>query len=121
MRRELTCIGCPMGCALSAVVEDNVVVSVEGNTCAKGAAYAKVECIAPRRTVTSTVRIAGAPIPVISVKTREDIPKEMIGACMKALKGITVEAPVHIGDVVLENAAGTGVDVIATKNLERAV
>ena len=54
MRKELTCIGCPMGCQLTAVVEGNEVVSVEGNTCAKGASYAKKECIAPQRTVTSS-------------------------------------------------------------------
>ena len=50
------------------------------------------------------------------MKTKEDIPKGKIFECVKALKGITVEAPVHIGDVILKDVAGTGVDIIATKN-----
>ncbi len=53
---------------------------------------------------------------MISVKTKEDIPKEKIFDCVKALKGVTVKAPVHIGDVILADVAGTGVDVVATRN-----
>ena len=52
------------------------------------------------------------------VKTRTDIPKGKIGDCMKAVKRVEVEAPVYIGDVVLTDAAGTGVDIVATKNVE---
>ena len=55
---------------------------------------------------------------MVSVKTKEDIPKGKIFECVKALKGITVPAPVHIGDVILRNVADTGVDIVATKNVE---
>ena len=67
--------------------------------------------------MTSTVRVTGGSISVVSVKTREDIPKEKIFDCVKALKEVEVAAPVHIGDVVLRDVAGTGVDVVATKNV----
>lgn len=55
---------------------------------------------------------------MVSVKTKEDIPKGKIFDCVKALKSVEVAAPVHIGDVLVKNVAGTGVDVIATKNVE---
>ena len=107
--RNLTCIGCPMGCPLTVKLEDTEVMNIEGNTCKRGAVYGKKEVTNPTRIVTTTV---------VSVKTKEDIPKDQIFACIRAMKGITVPAPVHIGDVVLHDVAHTGVDVIATKNVE---
>ncbi len=116
-KRNLICIGCPMGCPLVVTMDHGEVVSVEGNTCKRGAVYGKKEVTNPTRIVTSTVRVSGGSIPVVSVKTREDIPKEKIFDCVKALKEIEVAAPVNIGDVVLRDVAGTGVDVVATKNV----
>ena len=117
-KRNLICIGCPMGCPLVVTLDHGEVVSVEGNTCKRGTVYGKKEVTNPTRIVTSTVRVSGGSIPVVSVKTREDIPKEKIFDCVKALKGIEVPAPVHIGDVILKNVADTGVDIVATKNVE---
>ena len=116
-KRNLICIGCPMGCPLVVTLDHGEVVSVEGNTCKRGAVYGKKEVTNPTRIVTSTVRVTGGSIPMVSVKTREDIPKEKIFDCIKALKEIEVAAPVNIGDVVLRDVAGTGVDVVATKNV----
>ena len=116
--RKLTCIGCPMGCPLTVVMNGEEVVSVTGNTCKRGAVYARKEVTNPTRIVTSTVRVSGGNIDMVSVKTKEDIPKGKIFECVKALKGITVPAPVHIGDVILRNVADTGVDIVATKNGE---
>ena len=98
-------------------MEHGEVISVEGNTCKRGAVYGRKEVTNPTRIVTSTVRVTGGSISVVSVKTREDIPKEKIFDCVKALKEVEVAAPVHIGDVVLRDVAGTGVDVVATKNV----
>ena len=116
--RKLTCIGCPMGCPLTVVMNGEEVVSVTGNTCKRGGVYARKEVTNPTRIVTTTVRVAGGSIDMVSVKTREDIPKGKIFDCVKALKGIEVPAPVHIGDVILKNVADTGVDIVATKNVE---
>ena len=116
-KRNLICIGCPMGCPLVVTMDHGEVVSVEENTCKRGAVYGKKEVTNPTRIVTSTVRVSGGSIPVVSVKTREDIPKEKIFDCIKALKEIEVAAPVNIGDVILRDVAGTGVDVVATKNI----
>lgn len=116
--KHLICIRCPLGCSLTASLENGQVTSVSGNTCPRGEAYARLELTAPVRTVTSTVRVTGARMPVISVKTASDIPKGKIDEVMAAIRKISVSAPVHIGDVLLENAAGTGVSVIATKDAD---
>lgn len=118
-KRELTCIGCPMGCPLSVELENNEVVSVTGNTCKRGDVYARKEVTNPTRIVTSTVRVEGGSLSAVSVKTKEDIPKEKIFDCVKALKGVKVEAPVSIGDIIVKNIVNTGVDVVATKNVTK--
>lgn len=115
-KRELICIGCPMGCPLSVELNGSEVVSVTGQTCKRGEVYAKKEVTNPTRIVTTTVKVAGGIADMVSVKTREDIPKDKIFQCVKALKGVTVQAPVHIGDLILANVAGTGVDIVATRN-----
>lgn len=114
-KRELICIGCPLGCMLTVEIDGKEVVSVSGNTCLRGDRYARKEVTDPTRIVTSTVEVRNGDKPSVSVKTKEDIPKEKIFDCMRALKGVCVEAPVKIGDVLVENVAGTGVDMVATK------
>ena len=116
-RKELICIGCPLGCNLTVEMDGGQVVSVNGNTCKRGDDYARKELTDPRRIVTSTVPVAGGNLTVVSVKTASDIPKEKIRECLCALKGVTLTAPVQIGDVIVENVADTGVDVIATKSI----
>lgn len=115
-KRELICIGCPMGCPVTVEMNDTEIVSVTGNTCPRGDAYVRKEVTNPTRIVTSTVKVEGGSVDMVSVKTKEDIPKDKIFDCVRALKGITVKAPVRIGDVILADVAGTGVDVVATKN-----
>ena len=116
-KRELICIGCPLGCMVTVEMENGEIKSVTGNTCKRGDDYARKEVTNPTRIVTSTVMVKGGNLDMVSVKTRNDIPKGKIFDCVRALKGVCVEAPVHIGDVILENAAGTGVNIIATKDV----
>lgn len=118
--RNLTCISCPMGCPLRVEMQGKDVIRVSGNTCKRGDIYARKEVTNPTRIVTSTVKVANGSIDMVSVKTKEDIPKEKIFACVEALKDVEVEAPVRIGDVIVENVAGTGVDIVATKNVNYA-
>ena len=115
--RELICIGCPLGCPLT-VRMDGGEIQVSGNTCKRGESYAREEVLSPTRIVTSTVPVSGGEIPMVSVKTKAPIPKERIFVCMDEIRSIRVAAPVHIGDVVIENCAGTGIPVIATKCVE---
>ncbi len=116
--RALTCIGCPLGCALTVSMNQGEVLSVEGNTCKRGAEYAKKEVTNPTRIVTSTVRVTGGKEVTVAVKTRTDIPKDKIFDCIRALKEVVVQAPVSIGDVIVENVANTGVDMIAASNIQ---
>ena len=117
---NLICIGCPMGCPMTVTLENGAVTSVVGNTCKRGDIYARKEVTAPTRIVTSTVRLTGSKTGAVAVscKTRTDIPKKDIFRCMEALALVTAKAPVRIGDVLTENVAGTGVDVIATKDID---
>ena len=123
--KNLTCIGCPMGCFLTVKIKDGEVQSVEGNSCKRGAKrgdiYARKEVTNPTRIVTTTVRVLNGTEKVVSVKTKEDIQKSRILDCIRELKEVTVTAPVEIGDVVLHDVAGTGVDIVATKNISVSI
>ena len=114
--RELTCINCPMGCQLTVTLENGAITKVEGQTCKRGETYAHTEITAPVRTVTSTVPVNGGRSVTVSVKTAAPVPKGEVFHVLQCLKGVAAAAPVKIGDVILPNAAGTGVDVIATAN-----
>ena len=116
---ELTCIRCPMGCRVTAQVENGAVVSVTGNTCRRGREYAMTEAVAPVRTVTSTVRAIGGVRPVVAVKTVPEVPKDRIFDVMAAIRGITAVAPVRIGDVLLRGVAGTDSDLVVTADLDK--
>ena len=116
MQKELTCICCPVGCALTVTIADDNSVIVNGNRVPRGAAYGEKEVTHPTRIVTSTVRVAGYPDTVVSVKTASDIPKGKIEDCMKALADVTVTAPIRVGDVIVENVADTGVNIVATRS-----
>ena len=117
-KRELICIGCPMGCPIVVEMEDGKVLSVTGNTCPRGESYARKEVTNPTRIVTTTVRVDGGKVPMINVKTEQDIPKDKIFECIAELRGVTMKAPVHIGDIILENVEDTGVNIVAAGNVE---
>ena len=132
---ELTCIGCPMGCPLIVTMEDGVVASVTGNTCPRGDAYARKEVTAPTRIVTSTVRVTGGTLAMVylyllraagcrevsvSLSSIADFFFCTETDVVRALKDVEVPAPITIGQVLAENVAGTGVDIIATKNIAHA-
>ena len=112
--RTLICIGCPNGCLVTVDKNPDGSLSITGNTCKKGEEYARNEVTAPKRTVTSIVRVSGGKNPVVSVKTKEEIPKEKIVACMEEINRTVLKAPVSLGQVVIADVADTGVDIVAT-------
>lgn len=115
MIKELICISCPMGCHLKVDVDNK---TVEGNTCKRGEIYGLNEVTNPVRVVTSTVKVNGGELPVIPVKTNGAIPKHLNFECMDIIGETVIEAPVKMGDVIIENVLGTGVDVVASRNIE---
>lgn len=114
--RTLTCIKCPRGCQVSVVLLDGHVESVSGNSCKRGEIYARSEVVNPVRTVTTTVPVEGSATErMVSVKTSRDVPKSKVLDVMAAVMPLTATAPVKIGDVICQDIAGTGADLIATK------
>ena len=118
--RELTCIGCPMGCLVSVTMDGKEIKSVSGNSCANGDRYARREVTNPTRIVTSTAIVRDGDLPRVSVKTKTDVPKDKIFDVIKEINKIQAKAPVRIGDVLIPDVAGTGVPVIATRNIQKA-
>ena len=116
--RELTCICCPLGCALTVTIDGDR-IEVTGNSCSRGVEYGKIEVLSPTRVVTSSVHVTDGEIDMVPVKTKQDIPKDKIFACMKEIRKVTVTAPVAIGDVLIPDCAGTGVAIVATRNVKK--
>lgn len=116
--RELTCIRCPRGCQVEVTLDGDEVVRVRGNACPRGDEYARKEVCDPTRVVTTTVPVEGSAVAaVVSVKTAGDVPKARVLDVVRALADVRLTSPVRIGDVVLADVCGTGVDVVATKDV----
>ena len=119
--KNLTCIGCPLGCQIEVLMHENGEIAlITGNTCQRGEKYARKEGTHPTRIVTSSVHVYGSRKGerTVPLKTASDIPKEKIMDVIRDLRGVSVPCPVHIGDVLIRDIAGTGVDVVATKEVE---
>jgi CxxC motif-containing protein len=120
MKKELICINCPMGCSLEVTYDGGKIASVKGSECPRGKDYAEKEIFHPERVVTTTVRIKGAAVPVLPVKTAKPVPKDLGSKIVQAASKITVNAPVRVGDIIVDNILGTNVSLIATRRAERA-
>ena len=118
MNRTFTCILCPNGCEISVSYSENDISSVSGNKCLKGTEYVEQEIRHPVRTIASSVLVEGGSMPLCSVRLSAPVPKGRIFDVMAEIRKIRVTAPVRIGDTVIEDCAGTGISVIATKNVE---
>jgi len=119
MRKDMICVCCPLGCRLTVDYTEKAVEKVSGNRCKVGLGYAEKECFNPERTLTSTVKVKGGHLPLVSVRTSKPIPKNRIFDAMDLLAKVEVDAPIKIGDVIVPNLFGTGADIIATKNIQK--
>lgn len=118
-RVQITCISCPMGCEVELQVENEEIKSMEGATCLAGEKYVKNEYYNPTRILPTTVRVKGGVLPLVPVKTNEAMPKGLIEKAMKVIAEVEVEAPIKLGQVIIEDILDTGVDIVATRDLER--
>ena len=114
MTKNLTCVASPLGCSITVEYEGKEVLSVTGNTCKRGDAYARTEIVNPTRSIASSVKVNGGVHPVVPVKTSKPIPKTMIFDCMREINAVSVDAPVKLGQVIIADVLGTGADVVAT-------
>ncbi len=119
IERQIICIVCPTGCRIQVSGEDPEQLTVTGNECRKGEQYALKEVTNPTRTLITTVRINGAPLRRLPVRTNDEIPKQSIFPCMEIINAAEVEAPVEVGQVIVPDILGTGVDIIATRSMPR--
>ena len=115
MNKHMICIACPRGCPLQVeTAENGDVLSVCGNACKRGVAYAHAELTHPVRQVTTTVRVKGGDCLLVPVRSSKPIPKSKVLETVRLLHGIKLTAPVNSGDVAVKNILGTGVDIIVT-------
>lgn len=111
---ELTCIACPIGCR---IVIDSEGLNISGYGCKQGRAYALTELKDPRRVLTAVVAVEGKD-DMLPVKTAKPIPKEMMFPAMAVIKTVKIKTPIKIGQILIDNLAGTDIPLVATKTLE---
>ncbi|MGI6091872.1 MAG: DUF1667 domain-containing protein [Veillonellaceae bacterium] len=115
--RRLSCIVCPMGCLGEVEIKNGEVTGVSGFTCPRGEKYAREEVTAPKRMLTTTVRISGAELPLLPVISKTALPKDRVMDCACFLSQIETKAPVKEGDVICADILGLGVDIVAARDL----
>jgi CxxC motif-containing protein len=117
--KHFTCVICPIGCEIDVQLEDGNVVSTEGNKCAKSEEFVLQELKEPMRILTTTIRIRGAKWAMLPVRTDEPIPKRLLFKVIEELANIEMQAPVKVSDVIIGDIAGTGANIVATRNMKR--
>lgn len=119
-KKEMICIVCPVGCPLEVYEDKNSETGyiVKNAACPRGEGYAVKELTNPTRVVTSTVKIKNALLNRIPVRTDGPISKDKIFECMEIINTIEVEAPVKMGDIIIHNILGEGVNIIASRSMD---
>lgn len=117
--KKLICITCPMGCEMSIEEEDGVLLSVEGNRCKRGEMFAKQECKSPMRMLTSGVHIDHARLSKVPVISSKELPLGKIEEVMEIIRKTKVDAPVKLHDVIIEDVLNLGVDIVASRSVDR--
>ena len=119
-KRKLICISCPVGCELTVILDEEKIIEVMDNACKLGIEFAEQEIFNPQRMVASTVKVINGYHPLVPVYTEKPIPKPMISDILKEIRKVEVEAPIKHNAIVIENVLGTGVNIIASRDLPEA-
>ena len=117
MKKEIICTVCPRGCHIQVEGEGETVLSVQDYGCKRGLEYASTEFAHPVRILTTTVRLAGVQNDLLPVRSSKPLPKEKLFDCMNLIRSVQVQLPVSRYDVVISDICGTGVDIVATKDV----
>ena len=118
--KEIICVSCPKGCRITIQNRDEEIISISGNDCPRGIKYAEEEFVNPLRILPTTVKVIGGELLLVSVKTEKAIPKRLLLEAMVGIAEIEVKAPVKIGQIIKDDLMGTGVSLVATRNIKRA-
>ena len=114
--KDIRCIVCPTGCLVH-VENINGELIIEGHSCKRGEEYAKEEFIAPKRILTTTIRVENGFLPLIPVRSDLPIPKEKLRETLKEIAKIKVKAPIKMGDIVIKKVLGLDANIIASRDL----
>lgn len=118
-KRHFTCVTCPVGCEIDVELRDGEVLSITGNRCAKGKEFVQQELEEPMRVLTTTLPIEGAKWAMLPVRTDRSIPRRLFFEVMGELACVELKAPVQVSDVIVEDVAGTGANIMATRSMKR--
>ena len=122
---QFNCTTCPSECLLTVEIERDAdghvakVRSVTGNSCPRGDKFAHQELTCPMRVLTTTVAVSGGDEALLPVRTAEAIPLALHAQAMALIRGLVVNAPIHMGDVILPNLLDTNVDLIASMDVTK--
>ena len=117
MLRTFTCIMCPQGCEITAE-GSKAPYSITGNKCKRGHEYVEQELVNPMRNIATSILVEGGEMPLASVRLSAPIPKAKIFDVMNEIRKVKRTAPVHEGEVVIENVLGLGSNVIVTRTVK---
>ena len=117
MDREVICIVCPLGCRMDVAIEGSEVASVQGNQCKKGPQHARKEVTFPGRILTTTVNTGFPEIPLLPVRSSKEIPRDQLMACMGEISRQHIKGKVHIGEPIIRDILGLGVDIVACRTI----
>ena len=119
MKKELICIVCPKSCNLNIQIDNKKILSVKGALCKRGEEYAYQEITNPKRKIASSIKVINGELPLVSIRLSAPIPKNEVFNVMGEIKKTEVHAPIKIGQVLIKNVLGLGIDIIATKNIDK--
>ena len=114
--KEIRCIVCPTGCLVH-VENVNGELVIEGHSCNRGEEYAREEFIAPKRILTTTIRVENGFLPLIPVRSDKPLPKERLQEALKEIAITEVKAPIKMGEVLIKNVLGLDTNIIASRDL----
>ncbi len=113
---NIICVTCPKGCTLEVNHDGSLIVEIKPG-CKRGHEYARQELVDPRRNVATSVRIRGAIHPLLPVYTSAPFPKKLIPELLMEIRQVEVDTPVKMGETILKNALGTGIDINASRDM----
>ena len=117
--KKITCIVCPISCKILVKTDGKQFEVLDGNKCKRGIEYSRNEALDPRRMLTSSVLVKNGEWPLVSVKSSSAVPKEKIFSVLKEIKKKTIIAPVKSGQILIKNVSNTGVNIVATKSINK--
>jgi CxxC motif-containing protein len=120
IKEKIICITCPKGCTLDVTREGKTILKVEGSGCKRGQEYVRRELLDPRRMVATTISVQGSTHPLLPVYTSAPFPKPRILELLASLRKVQLQAPIKMGDIVMKDALGEGIDILASRDMPAA-